>query len=135
VTAERELVTEGELVAAGVQTHRCTLKIKSLIERLVSLLFKESQRHRGQKGPLEIIYSNTLAKAGSLEQVTEESTQAGFEYLQRRLHNFSGQLVQCSVTLKVKFFLACMELLCSGLCPLPLGLSLYSTEKSLTSST
>jgi len=34
---------------------------------------RNSQNHRGWKGPLEIIESNPPAKAGSLQQVTQES--------------------------------------------------------------
>jgi len=53
----------------------------------------ESQNHRGWKGPLEI-ESNPTAKASSLEEVSQESIQAGFEYLQRsKLHNLPGQPV------------------------------------------
>jgi len=33
----------------------------------------------------------TPAEAVSLQQVTQESIQTGSEYLQRRLHHFSGQ--------------------------------------------
>jgi len=50
----------------------------------------ELQNCRGWKGPLEIIESNSPAKAGSLDQVA----QVGLEYLQRRrIHNLLGQPV------------------------------------------
>ena len=44
----------------------------------------ESQNGRGWKGPLEIIYSNPPAKAGSPQQAAQDLVQAGLEYLQRR---------------------------------------------------
>ena len=48
---------------------------------------------------------------------------------------FLGSLVQCSATLRVKkFFLMFMSFLCLSLCPLPLVLSLGTTEKSLAPS-
>ena len=40
----------------------------------------------------KIIQSNPSAKAGSLQQIAQESIQEGFQYLQRsRLYSFSGQ--------------------------------------------
>lgn len=45
------------------------------------------------------------AKVGSVEQVMQESIQVGSEYLHRRPHHFSGQLLPvlcCSATLPVK---------------------------------
>ena len=62
-------------------------------------------------------------KQSHLEQVAQEHIQAAFERLQRRrLHNPSGQLFQCSVTLKVKnyFLMFRWKLFCFSLCPLTL---------------
>ena len=54
----------------------------------------ESQDGRGWKGPLWIIWSNSLPKQGHPEQVAQDLVQVGFEYLQsRRLHNLPGQPV------------------------------------------
>jgi len=75
-----------------------------------------------------------LLKQGLLQQAAQDHIQVGFEYLQRRrIHNPSVLPVQCSVTLKVKkFFLVFRwNFLCFSLCPLPLVLSLGTTEKSL----
>jgi len=40
---------------------------------LSSTGFTESQNHRGWKGPLEIIEAKLYAKAGSLQEVVQES--------------------------------------------------------------
>ena len=54
----------------------------------------ESQDVRGWKGPLWVIWSNSLPKQGHTEQAAEDLVQAGLEYLQRRrLHNLPGQPV------------------------------------------
>jgi len=51
----------------------------------IGTIFKsQNDNHSGWKGPQEITESNPTAKAGSLQQVTQESIQAGFGYLQRR---------------------------------------------------
>jgi len=74
--------------------------------------------------------STTLVlNQGHLEQATQDCVQVGFEYVQgRRCHNSSGQPVP--VTLKVKkFFLVFRwNFLCFILCPLPLVLSLGTTN-------
>jgi len=49
--------------------------------------------------------SNFPANAGSLQLVTEESIQVGSEYLQRRLHNLSGQPVPVFYYPQSKIFL------------------------------
>ena len=53
----------------------------------------ESQNCWGWKRSSEIIESNPPANAGSLQQVAQVGVQTGLEYLQRRLHNPSGQPV------------------------------------------
>lgn len=53
----------------------------------------ESQNPRCWKGLQEIILSKSPAEAGSLEYIAQESVQVGFEYLQRRTLNLSGQPV------------------------------------------
>jgi len=73
-----------------------------------------------------------LPKQAHLQQAAEDFVQAGFEYLQRRrLHNPSlGNLFQGSVTLRVKkfFLMFSWNFLHFSLCPLPLVLSLGTTE-------
>jgi len=62
--------------------HPCSFKIT------------ESQNCRGWKRPLEVIQSNSPAKAGSLDWVPQIAVLADLEYLQgRRLHNLSGETV------------------------------------------
>jgi len=78
-----------------------------------------------------------LPNQGHLQQAAQDLVQVGFEYLQRRrIHNLPGSLFQCSVTLRgKKFFLMFRRnFLCFSLCPLPLVLSLGTTEKSLAPS-
>jgi len=75
-----------------------------------------------------------LTRQGHLQQTVQDHIQADLEYLQiRRLHNPSGQLLQCSVTLQVKkiFLMFRQNKLCFSLCPLPVVLLLGTTEKSL----
>jgi len=78
-----------------------------------------------------------LLKQGHLEQAAQDHIQVGFERLQqRRHHNPFGQPVPVFHTLKVKkfFLMFTWNFLCFSLCPLPLVLSLGTTEKSLASS-
>jgi len=80
----------------------------------------------------------TPARAGSLQQVSQMGIWAGLKYLhRRRLYNSLGNLCQCSVTLTVKhfFLMFVWKFLYSSLCPLPLVLSLFTTEKKLLPST
>lgn len=56
------------------------------------ILITESENGWGWKGPLEIIWSNPLLKQVPLEEVVQDHVLVGFEYLQRRSHNLSGQL-------------------------------------------
>jgi len=80
-----------------------------------------------------------LLKQGLLQQAAQDLVQAGLEYLQRRrLHN--PLWAACSRALspfKVKkFFLMFRQnILCFSLCPLPLVLSLGTTEKCLAPGT
>jgi len=77
-----------------------------------------------------------LLKQGHLQQAAQD--------LSKRVLNISregdstislGSLFQGSVTLRGKFFLMfTWNFLCFSLCPLPLVLSLGTTEKSLASS-
>lgn len=47
----------------------------------------------------------SMLKQGPLKHVTQDFVQMAFEYLlERRFHNLSGSLFQCSVTLMVKKF-------------------------------
>jgi len=75
------------------------------------------------------------SKQGYLEQAAQDHVHAGFEYLQRRrIHNLPGQ--PGPGVWKVKMFLLTFRwnFLCFSLCPLPLVLSLGTTEKSLAPS-
>ena len=75
-----------------------------------------------------------LPKQGHPQQAAQDLVQVGLEYLQRRrLHNLPGQPVPVSVTLRGKKFLLMFRrnFLCLSLCPLPLVLSLGTTEQSL----
>jgi len=84
---------------------------------------------QGSSGP------TSLLKQGHLEQVTQDLVQAGFEYPQR-LHNLPGQPVPVLHHVRVKkfFLMFRRNFLCCSLCPLPLVLSLGTTEKSLVPS-
>ena len=53
----------------------------------------ESTESQGLEGTSRDHRVQTPAKAGSLKLVAQESIQVGFEYLQRRPHSLSGQLV------------------------------------------
>jgi len=96
----------------------------------------ESQNHRmvGVERDLCGSSSSTpLPKQGHLEQAERVLVQAGLEYLKRsRIRT----LFQCSVTLRVKklFLMFRRNFLYFSLCPLPLVLSLGTTEKSLAPS-
>ena len=71
------------------------------------------------------------------EQVAQDRIQAGFEYLQRRrLHNLSEQPVPVLGHPQSEefFFRFRWNFLCSSLCPLPLVLSLGTTEEILAPS-
>lgn len=68
--------------------------------------FTELKNALSWKGPLEIIQSNSSAKAGSPRAGYAGTCPGGFESLQRgRIHSFPGQLFQCCATLHAKFFL------------------------------
>jgi len=71
-----------------------------------------------------------LLKQGHLQQAAQDLVQADRE---GDSTTSLGSLFQCSVTLRgKKFFLMFRwNLLCFSLCPLPLVLSLGTTEKSL----
>lgn len=56
-----------------------------------SVHFTESQNCRGWKRSPEIIKYKPLLKSRFSTQVAQVSIQVGLEYLQRRLHNISGQ--------------------------------------------
>jgi len=105
-----------------------------------SCLCSESQNHRIVGVGRDLCGSSSptlLPKQGYLQQAAQDPVQAGLEYLQRRrLHNLPGQPVQGSVTLRGKKFLLMFRrnFLCFSLCPLPLVLSLGTTEKSLSPS-
>jgi len=79
----------------------------------------------------------SLTKQGHLEQAAQDVIQAGFENLREGDSAAPlSNLFQCSVTLRgKKFFLMFRRnFLCFSLCPLPLVLSLGTTEKSLAPS-
>jgi len=97
----------------------------------------ESQNFRGWKGPLWVISSNHPAEARSPTAGCIGPCPGGLEYLQRtRLHNLPGQPVPGLSHPQSKQVLPHVqtELLCFSLCPLPLVLSLGTTEKSLAPS-
>lgn len=73
------------------------------------------------------------AKAGSRQQVAQESIHVDLQYLRGESSTSPGSLSQCSGTLKLKkFFLVFVwNFLCSNLCPLSLVLLLGTTENSL----
>ena len=96
----------------------------------------ESQNGKDWKGPLWIICSNPSAKTGPSRAVRN---------LSRQVLNISGEgesttslssLLQCSVILIVKKFFLILRwnFIYFSLCPLPLVLSLGTTEKSLAPS-
>lgn len=66
-----------------------------LVEEFMSnRIITESQNHSGWRGPLEMIQQNHAVKAGSLQEVTQESVQMDFENLQRRrIHSLCDQLI------------------------------------------
>mgnify|MGYP001852888536 CR=1 FL=1 len=65
----------------------------------------KSRIHRCWKGLLEISWSNSSTKSGSLQQVTEENIQVGFKYLQRSRPQPLWAACCSAVTLTVKIFL------------------------------
>lgn len=76
----------------------------------------ESQNGRSWKGPLDVIWCNTLLlKQGHLEQGTRPCVKVVFEYLQRRLQPHWASF-SCALTLKVKQFFQMFRwnLLCSS---------------------
>ena len=78
-----------------------------------------------------------LPKQSHLQQAAQDLVQAGLEYLQRRrIHSPSGQPVPVLRHPQREEVLPYvqMELPIFSLCPLPLVLSLGTTEKSLASS-
>jgi len=113
-----------------------------------ALLQAESESHRITEGlRLEgtsgVIWSTPPLKQGHLEQAVQDHVQAVFEYLQGwRLHHLPGQPVPVlghshsekvfpDVQREPPVFLR-GNLLCFSLCPLPLVLSLGTTEKYLS---
>ena len=78
---------------------------------------------------------NPLPKQGHLQQAVEDLVQAGLEFISREGDSTTSldSLFQGSITLRgKKFFLMFRRnFLCFSLCPLPLVLSLGTTEMSL----
>ena len=72
----------------------------------------------GCKGPPEII--QLPPKAGSLQQVTQESVSTGSECLQGTLHSLCRQYSVSSSFV--------WNFPCSGFCPLPLTVLLFATK-------
>jgi len=109
---------------------------ESLLHHHIDLLLI-SQNHRMVGLGSDLCRSSSptpLPKQGHLQQAAQDLFEAGVENLQRRrVNNLSGNLSQCSVTLRgKKFFLMFRQnFLCFSLCPLPLVLLLGTTEKSL----
>ena len=82
----------------------------------------------GSSGP------NPLPKQGHLQQAAQDRIQAGLEYLQRRrLHNLPGQPVPGLRHPQREEVLPMFSwnFLCFSLCPLPLVLSLGTTENGM----
>jgi len=78
----------------------------------------------------------SLLKQGHPELVAQDHVQRAFEYSPGDSTNSLGNLCQCSVTFMLtKYFLKFRaNCLCFSVCPLPLVLSLGTTEKSLAPS-
>jgi len=74
-----------------------------------------------------------LPKQSHLEQAAQDFVQVGLEFLQRRrLHNVPGQSVPGLHHPQSEFFLMFRwNFLCFSLCPLPLVLSLDTTEEKM----
>ena len=97
----------------------------------------ESQNGRGWKGPLWSSSPPPLPKQGLLQQAAQDLVQWVFNISREGDSTTSlGSLFQCSVTLRGKKFLLMLRrnFLCFRLYPLPLVLSLGTTEKSLAPS-
>jgi len=102
---------------------------------------QESQNHRVVGVGRDLCGSaspNLLPKQGHLQQAAQDLVQAGLEFISREGESTTslGSLFQGSVTLRgKKFFLMFRQsFLCFSLCPLPLVLSLGTTENSLAPS-
>ena len=99
---------------------------------------REPQNGWGWKGSLEVIWSKPPAQAGPPTADCPGPCPDGF-WISPKDGDYTtslGSLCQCSVTFPVKkcFLMFRGNLLCFSLCPLPLVLSLGTTEKSLAPS-
>lgn len=70
--------------------------------------------------------SPTFGKADSLQYVAEESI---YTAMRRRLHNLSGKPVPVKLTVKKLFLILLRNFLCCSFYPVPLALTLCTTEK------
>ena len=98
---------------------------------------RESQNHRTVEVGRDLQWSSDptpLLKQGHLQPLAQDQFQMVFEYLQPwRLHKLSGQPVPVlgHPHSKMCFLMFRQSLSCFSLCPLPLVLSLHTTEKNL----
>jgi len=110
------------------------LKSRAL-EAVASL--KRSQNHRMFRVGRDLCgsYSPTLLlKQDHLQQAAWDLVQVGLSISREGDSTTSlGSLFQCSATLQIKkfFLMFSWNFLCFSLCPLPIVLSLGTTEKSL----
>jgi len=104
------------------------------------LIFTESQNHRMVEVGRDLCGSSSptpLPKQGHLQQAAQDRIQVVVNISREGDSTTSlGSLFQSSVTLRVKkfFLMFRWNFLCFSLCPLPLVLSLGTTEKSLATS-
>jgi len=129
-------------IKGGISLLHLGLINASFYQILIIRQITESQNHRmlGVGRDTQRPSSPTpLPKQVHIEQVAWDLIQVGFENLQRmRLRSAAplGSLFQCFITLRGKKFFVMFRsnFLCFSLRPLPLVLSLGTTEKSLAPS-
>ena len=124
--------------------------MKEALEHVVSVLFvssfyffplesRISQNHRIVGIGRDFLRScspSPQLKQGQLEQVSQDHVQLNFEYLHRWRYSSMGSLFQCLPTFTVKkcFLVFRWNFMFFKLCPLPLVLSVDTTEKILAPS-
>jgi len=117
---------------------KAVLLIQKLWARFWSWWLSQTHRMAGAGRDLCGASSPTPPlKQGHLQQAAQDLVQGGLEYLQRRrLHSLPGQPVPVLRHPQSEEVLPHVQtnFLCFSLCPLPLVLSLGTTEKSLAPS-
>lgn len=98
-------------------------------------LFERSQNSWNRQGPLKATWSSTLFTQIPLKHINQGHAHVAFEYLQGRRY-LPGQPVPvvCHPHSKTFLLVFSQNFLCSSLCPLPLILSLGTTDKSVAPS-